>query len=65
MAVVPNNKIQVNNSGQVDREQDVQIVCGTCGCVVAAEHTAKHIAWHANAAWPQATVTTSLPADWT
>ena len=25
-------------------------VCGTCGCIVAVDNVAKHIAWHAQAA---------------
>ncbi|MEA2521533.1 MAG: hypothetical protein QOI81_1179 [Actinomycetota bacterium] len=34
-----------------------QQACGTCGAVVAYAHVARHIAWHAQAAWAQATVT--------
>lgn len=40
----------VTLAGQLDQ------VCGTCGCVVAYGHVARHKAWHA-AAWGSPVVT--------
>ena len=39
-----------------------QLVCGTCGCVVADEQLQTHVAWHATGAWVPATVVPNVPA---
>jgi transcription initiation factor TFIIIB Brf1 subunit/transcription initiation factor TFIIB len=49
-------------NGQVSPDQT--LVCGDCGCVVADEHVATHVAFHAQtaaAAFPK-TVTSNVPA---
>jgi hypothetical protein len=63
MVAVANNTIGVKaNPHMLGQEQDV--VCGTCGCKVAEEHVAVHVAWHALTAanaFPK-TVVPTVPA---
>lgn len=54
MAAVPVNTITARTDRNVLGAYDQ--VCGTCGCVVAYEHVARHIAWH-GAAWGSPVVT--------
>jgi hypothetical protein len=52
MATIPTNKVGMHRQGVTQNAR----VCGQCGVLVAQEHVARHIAWHAQAAWTQVTV---------
>jgi hypothetical protein len=52
MATLPTNQIGMRRQPNDANER----VCGQCGCLVAVEHVARHIAWH-GAAWASPVVT--------
>jgi transcription initiation factor TFIIIB Brf1 subunit/transcription initiation factor TFIIB len=63
MAVIPTNKIAVNNTTRTANTPQGVIVCGNCGCVIAAEHVDRHITWE-NSAKAATVVTATLPTGW-
>lgn len=59
MPAVPAGRIEFRQSPRIGNR-----VCGTCGALIAEEHIARHIDWHAlapAAAFPAA-VTNAVPA---
>lgn len=58
MATLPAGSITVHRLGRMGgMGGEDTLVCTTCGAVVASEYGSRHISWHAQAAWAQATVT--------
>jgi hypothetical protein len=57
MSAVSVNTISMRHTENEGYDNGSQIrVCGTCGCPVASERVARHVAWH-GAAWGSPTVT--------
>ena len=57
MSTVPAGTISMRHTESEGFDAGGKVrVCGTCGCPVASEHVARHIAWH-GAAWGSPTVT--------